>query len=131
MRCKIHLEMLPEEIKKQIVDALDDAKARDICVMDVRCITDITDYMIVASGTSNRHVMSVADKVIESIRNTGNKPLGVEGENIGEWVLIDFGDVIVHVMQPVIRDYYQLEKLWATSAVDGIIDTPSSSAPLD
>ncbi len=104
--------MTPEELQKKIVEALGDAKAVDIRVIDVRDITDITDYMVVASGTSSRHVKSVADKVASTMRDYGCKTLGREGEDLAEWVLVDFGDVILHVMQPATRDHYQLEKLW-------------------
>lgn len=100
-----------------VLSALEDAKAQNTISIDVRDITDITDYMVVASGTSSRHVKSVADKVANMLRDTGNKPLGIEGEDQGEWVLVDFGDVILHVMQPVTREHYQLEKLWGHSAV--------------
>jgi ribosome-associated protein len=104
--------MTPEEMKKKIVDILENAKAMDIRVIDVRGVTDVTDYMVVASGTSSRHVKSVADKVADEMRGAGCKPLGREGEDLAEWVLVDFGDVILHVMQPATRDHYQLEKLW-------------------
>lgn len=104
--------MTPEELEQHIVAALEDAKAVDIRTIDVRDITDVTDYMVIASGTSSRHVKSVADKVASSMRDLGCKALGREGEDLAEWVLVDFGDVILHVMQPATRDHYQLEKLW-------------------
>lgn len=109
--------MNPEEILQFILTALEDAKAQNIKSIDVRDITDITDYMVIASGTSSRHVKSVADKVAAALRDEGTKPLGREGEDLGEWVLIDFGDVILHVMQPAVREHYQLEKLWEHGAV--------------
>ena len=96
-----------------IVDALHDAKAKDIVVLDVRKISDFTDYMVIASGTSTRHVQSGADKVIEKLRGRGHRQLGIEGLETGEWVLIDFGDAVVHVMRPQTRDFYNLEKLWS------------------
>lgn len=96
-----------------IVDALDAAKARDIVVLDVRKVSDFTDYMVIASGTSTRHVQSTADKVIESLRTHGRRTAGVEGMDIGEWVLLDFGEAVVHVMHPQTRDFYNLEKLWS------------------
>ena len=96
-----------------IQDALEDAKARDITVLDVRKISDFTDYMVIATGTSNRHVQSTADKVVDTLRVHGVRTVGVEGGKIGDWVLIDFGDVIVHVMREEIRDFYNLEKLWS------------------
>jgi len=108
--------MNSEQIQQSVLSALEDAKAQSIISIDVRTVTDITDYMIIASGTSSRHVKSVADRVASSLRDAGTKPLGREGENEGEWVLVDFGDVILHVMQPAIREHYQLEKLWGHDA---------------
>lgn len=98
---------------RRIQDALEDAKARDIAVLDVRKISDFTDYMVIATGTSNRHVQSTADKVVDALRTHGVRTVGVEGGKIGDWVLIDFGDVIAHVMREEIRDFYNLEKLWS------------------
>jgi len=94
------------------VDALDDASALDIQVMDVSGITTITDRMIIASGRSDRQVRALAEKVVETAREQGVKPLGVEGDR-GEWILVDLGDVIAHLMHPTTRAYYQLEKLWS------------------
>ncbi len=99
--------------QKLIYQALMDAKAQDITALDVRKISDFTDTMIIVSGTSTRHVQSVADKVIRGMRSHGVRAVGVEGEKIGEWVLVDFGDVVVHVMRPQTRDFYNLEKLWS------------------
>jgi ribosome-associated protein len=96
-----------------IQDALEDAKARDITMLDVRKVSDFTDYMVIATGTSSRHVQSTADKVVDTLRSHGVRAVGVEGGKIGDWVLIDFGDVIVHVMREEIRDFYNLEKLWS------------------
>jgi ribosome-associated protein len=96
-----------------IQDALEDAKARDITVLDMRKISDFTDYMVIATGTSNRHVQSTADKVVDALRAHGVRAVGVEGGKTGDWVLIDFGDVVAHVMREEIRDFYNLEKLWS------------------
>ena len=96
-----------------IQHALEDAKARDIVVLDVRKISDFTDYMVIATGTSNRHVQSTADKVVDALRAHGVRTVGVEGGRTGDWVLIDFGDVIAHVMREETRDFYNLEKLWS------------------
>ena len=104
--------MQSKQLLTLILAALDDGKGNDIKVIDVRDKTNITDYMVIASGTSDRHVVSLADRVVERLKDNHLKPLGVEGENTGEWVLVDFGDAIVHVMKPQTREFYQLEKLW-------------------
>ena len=100
-------------MQELIYDALVDAKAQDITMLDVSKISDFTDTMIVVSGTSTRHVQSVADKVVDQLRAHGVRAIGVEGQKIGEWVLVDFGEVVVHVMHPQTRDFYNLEKLWS------------------
>ena len=92
--------------------ALADMKAVNVRVLDVRKLTDVTDTMIVATGTSDRHVKSIADRVVERCRQAGHRPFGIEGEREGEWVLVDLQDLIVHVMLPRIREFYALEKLW-------------------
>jgi ribosome-associated protein len=93
-------------------DALADVKAKDVRVLDVRELTTVADYLVVASGTSDRHVKSLADRVVERATAAGVKPLGVEGREGGEWVLVDLHDVVVHIMQPKARDFYKLESLW-------------------
>jgi len=100
-------------MQQLICEILNDAKGQDISVLDVRRLTDITDYMIIASGTSTRHVNAMARKLVDKMRELSYKPLGVEGGDTGEWVLIDFGDVVAHIMHPQTRDFYSLEKLWA------------------
>jgi ribosome-associated protein len=98
--------------RKQVLAALDDLKAKDIKEIDVRGKTSITDLLIVASGTSTRHVKSIADEVVKFAKRAGVLPLGVEGEKEAEWVLVDLGDIVVHVMLPRIREFYGLERLW-------------------
>lgn len=95
-----------------VEDALNELKALDTCVLNVGRLTSVTDHMVISSGTSSRHVRSIADKVIEKAKAAGRVPLGVEGQQYGEWVLVDLGDVVVHLMQPKVRDFYNLEKLW-------------------
>lgn len=101
-----------KQLRASIYAALVDAKAKDICMLDVRKVCDFTDYMVIVSGTSSRHVQSIADKTVESLAGQGCKPLGIEGRKIGDWVLIDLGDVVIHVLRPEVRDFYNLEKLW-------------------
>ena len=96
--------------------ALEDLKAVDPVVMDVRSLSSVMDYLVIASGTSSRHVKSLADSVLMKAKEQGLRPLGVEGERVGEWVLVDFGDVVVHVMQPAARSFYDLERLWSVRA---------------
>lgn len=97
-----------------VLDALDGMKAKNITTLDVSEMTSMADTMVIASGNSTRHVKSVADDVIEQAKKAGFMPLGTEGTEVGEWVLVDLGDVIVHVMQPAAREYYDLERLWRT-----------------
>jgi ribosome-associated protein len=104
--------MQTEEMLNKVVSILDEGKAKNIKVIDVREKTSITDYFVVASGTSERHVKSLADQVVEKLKRDSVQPLGVEGEQVGEWVLVDLGDVVLNVMLPQTREFYQLEKLW-------------------
>ena len=106
-----------------VVEAREDVKARDIVKLDVSELTTVTDYMVVASGTSNRHVKALADAVAEKAREAGHKPAGVEGESGSEWVLLDLGDALVHVMLPSVREFYNLEKLWSISPAGDILAT--------
>ena len=106
--------MKTEDIKTLAVEALEELKGANITVLDVRGRSSITDYMIIANGTSDRHVRSLADKVIEKAKAAGVMPLGVEdGRGASGWVLVDLVDVVVHVMRPDVREFYNLEKLWS------------------
>lgn len=104
--------MTPNDLKTLAQSALDDMKGVDIKVIDVTDKTTVTDWMIVAGGTSQRHVKSLANEVITRSKESGVRPLGTEGESEGDWILVDLGDVIVHVMTRETRDFYSLEKLW-------------------
>jgi ribosome-associated protein len=108
--------MSSKELADLVVTALEDVKAENIQVIDVRDKTNITDYMIVASGRSNRQVRALAEHVVEAAKHASVRALGVEGQEQSEWVLVDLGDVVVHAMQPATRDFYQLEKLWGDIA---------------
>ncbi len=105
--------MQVEELRDLVLKVLDDMKARDVIVLDVRDRTSITDIMIVASGTSDRHVKSTAEAVAFQSKLAGEPPLGTEGLEDGEWALVDLNGVVVHVMLPKVRDFYQLERLWS------------------
>lgn len=108
--------MQVEELRDLVIKTLEDLKARDIKVLDVRGKTSITDIMIIASGTSGRHVKSVAEAVAFQAKLAGAPPIGTEGIQDGEWALVDLNDVVVHVMQAKVRDFYQLERLWSMDA---------------
>ena len=115
--------MQSNRLRKLAVDALEDLKAVDILELDVRKLSNFTDYMIIASGRSARQVAALAENVVVKAKQAGEPPLGVEGMRAGEWVLVDLGDVVVHVMQPEVREFYQLEKLWSTR------ETPEQQSP--
>ncbi len=103
------------DLQRLVQATLEDMKAADIVMLDVRHLTAITDAMFVASGRSDRHVRAIADAIVEKCEQAGYRPLGVEGKDGGEWVLIDLSDVIVHVMIQRTRDFYDIEKLWDIS----------------
>ena len=119
--------MKPEELKQLAVDALDDLKGINIVSMDVSELTDVMDYLVIATGSSNRHVKSLASNVSVEIKKRGLMPLGIEGEQGGEWVLVDLGDVVVHVMLPDTRDLYDLERLWSDHHPQRDTDTSTES----
>jgi len=101
-----------DRLRELVLAALDDLKARDVREIDVRDKSSVTDLMVVASGTSSRHVKSIADEVIKKAKHAGLPPIGVEGQREAEWVLVDLGDIVVHVMLPRTREFYGLERLW-------------------
>lgn len=115
-----------EAMKKAVVDALEDIKATDISVLDVSKLTSITSYMIIASASSTRQAKALAHNVQEKLKELGVNPTGVEGEQEGEWVLVDLGDVVVHIMLQNTRDYYNLEQLWG--AAEGRRQTARSAS---
>ena len=106
------------EIQKLAVTTLDDMKAQEITVLDVKGKSSMTDVMIIATGNSTRHVKSIAGNLVKAFKDADNQPLGSEGEENGEWVLVDLNEVVVHVMQRDIRDFYNLEKLWGVEATE-------------
>ncbi len=110
--------MSPQQLVDLAVNALEDLKAEDIEVLDVREMTTVCDYMIIASGSSSRKVKAMADAVVEAAKHAGEQPVGTEGEQTSEWILIDLGDVIVHAMQREPRLFYQLEKLWSAAEAE-------------
>ena len=101
-----------DTLKNLVIDALEDLKAVNPVILDVTGLTDVMDYLVIASGTSNRHVKSLASNVSMEAKKQGMRPLGVVGEYAGVWVVVDFGDVVVQVMLPAPRDFYDLERLW-------------------
>ncbi|MEQ1439657.1 ribosome silencing factor [Fontimonas sp. SYSU GA230001] len=110
-------------LAKIAVDALEDLKGQDIRVLDVQKLTTVTDTMIICTGTSNRHVKSLAQNVWQEAKQAGYAPMGIEGEEAGEWVLVDLGGVVVHVMQAQARAHYQLEKLWTVDEALPVVES--------
>jgi len=113
------------ELQKLTVESLEDLKGKDIVVLDVSDRTTVTDYMIVVTGTSQRHVKSLANELVENSKRAGVRPLGMEGESDGNWILVDLGDVLAHVMTEESREFYALEKLWS------VVDPAEQSAAQD
>ena len=105
--------MPPNKLRDHVVRALEDLKGREIVALDVSRATSVTDYMVIASGTSNTHVKALVDNLLESSHEKGIPSIGVEGRETMEWVLVDLGDVVVHVMKQETRDFYDLERLWS------------------
>ncbi|MCV6589505.1 MAG: ribosome silencing factor [Marinobacterium sp.] len=108
--------MQTEQLIDLVQDALEDMKAKDIVILDVQGKSTVTDFMVIACGTSKRHVVSCAEHVAEKAKHAGQQPLGVEGADVGEWILADLGAVVVHVMMPDARSFYDLERLWGFDA---------------
>ena len=112
---KTHIPNPPPSVSQLLAtaqSALEELKAKDVVQIDVRGKSSVADFMLIASGTSSRHVKSIAEEVVRFAKNLGVMPLGMEGEREAEWVLVDLGDVIVHVMLPRVRELYALERLW-------------------
>ena len=114
---------------RTVTDALEDMKAVNVKVMDVRRVTDVSDCMVLASGNSDRHVRSIADRVVERAKAAGFRPIGVEGQRDAEWVLVDLNDVLVHVMLPRVREFYALEQLWEAPESLPARARPKAKAP--
>ena len=107
------MTVIDSNITDLVFDALDDLKAVDTKIVDVRGLSSVMDFLVIASGNSSRHIKSLADNVVVKAKAAGCPPIGVEGENAADWVLVDLGDVVVHVMQPAARSFYDLERLWS------------------
>lgn len=116
--------MNSEALKQLVVDALEDIKGKDITCMDVSALTQVTDYMVIVSGTSNRHLKSLADNVVDKAKEQGCHLLGIEGEEAADWILVDLGDVVVHVMLPKTREFYDLERLWSSYSDTSAVVSP-------
>lgn len=104
---------MSENLNELIINALDDLKGQKITQLNVSELTDVMDHLVIVTGSSNRHVKSLANNVVEELKKHGIRPVGVEGLDDAEWVLVDYGDTVVHIMQAATRDFYELEKLWS------------------
>jgi ribosome-associated protein len=128
MTTRMRLRPSPERaspLQNAVTTALDDMKAVNVRVLDVRGLTDIVDTMVIASGNSDRHVRSIAERVVEKAKAAGFRPLGTEGARDGEWVLVDLQDILVHVMLPRVREFYGLEGLWDGGPVVAVAPEPA------
>ena len=110
--------METENLKSIVLNALEDIKANDISVLDVRDRTSVTDFMIIACGTSTRHVKSIADNLITEVKAQGVRPYGSEGGEASDWILVDLGDIVVHIMMPSAREFYDLERFWREAPIE-------------
>jgi ribosome-associated protein len=117
------------DLNQAIIEALENLKGKNIITLDVRELTDVMDTLIIASGTSNRHTRSLAENLVEETKKKGFRSLGVEGLEGGDWVLVDYTDTVVHVMQQETRDYYELEKLWSKIPLNR--DEPAAASTAD
>ena len=115
--------MNSEQLSELVIDTLEELKGQDIVRIDVSALTTLTDYMIVASGTSNRHVKALSGAVVGKSKEAGHQPIGIEGQEGSEWILLDLGDTLVHVMLPRVREFYNLEKFWSLNTVRGQLAT--------
>ena len=106
-----------KKLQRVVIDALEDVKAQDIKIFNTTKLTELFDRVIVASGTSNRQARALASSVVEKVKAAGGQVISVEGTEVGEWVLVDLGDVVVHIMQPAVREYYALEEIWGGKPV--------------
>ena len=112
--------MNKEQLKDLVIDAIEDIKGTNIRIFDLEGKSDVTDLMIIASGNTPRQVKAISDNIIEKTKKQGMAPLGIEGQSAAEWVLVDLGDVVAHIMTPSIRDFYNLEKLWGDESPSAI-----------
>lgn len=117
---------MTKALKDIVINALEDIKATDISTIDVRELTGIMDTMIVASGNSNRQVKALANSVVVDAKAAGYSLVGIEGEDSAEWVLVDFGEIIIHIMLPAVREFYDLERLWSVRPNDPQEEKPST-----
>lgn len=115
------------DLNRSILQSLEDTKGQQITELDVSGMTDVMDYLVIANGSSNRHVKSLANNLVEELKENGLRPIGVEGLEAGEWVLVDYGDTVVHIMLPAMRDFYELEKLWSKVPANRQDDAPEQS----
>jgi ribosome-associated protein len=122
----VRSEMEAKQLEQMVVSALEEVKGNNIVSIDVRKLTDVMDYLVIASGSSNRQVKALSDNVTDTAKQQGVRPLGVEGQNGAEWILVDLGDVVVHVMLPATRDFYDLERLWSAPPAAG---SPAAGSP--
>jgi ribosome-associated protein len=120
--------METKKLQRLVIDALEDVKAQDIEVYNTTALSDLFDRVVLVSGTSNRHTRSLASNVAEKVKLAGGTVISIEGAESGEWVLVDLGDIVVHIMQPAIRQYYALEELWGGKPVHVKLHTTATSA---